>query len=46
MKLNKGTKAILILPSGLGYGAQSPGPGIPEDAVLIFDVELKDFKKQ
>ena len=46
MKLNKGTKAILILPSVLGYGSQSPGPGIPEDAVLVFDVEMKDFKKQ
>jgi FKBP-type peptidyl-prolyl cis-trans isomerase FkpA len=38
----KGGKGKLFLPSRLGYGA-SPPPGIPSNAVLIFDVELVDF---
>mgnify|MGYP001028384828 CR=1 FL=1 len=42
--LKKGTKAILILPSGLGYGLQ-PTPMIPSNSVLVFDVELLDIKK-
>ena len=32
----------LFIPSALGYG-DNPPPGIPENAVLIFDVELLDF---
>lgn len=43
--LKKGTKATLIIPSSMAYGSQSPGPGIPADAVLLFDVELVDAKK-
>ncbi|WP_343693317.1 FKBP-type peptidyl-prolyl cis-trans isomerase [Chitinophaga sp.] len=42
--LKKGTKATLILPSGLGYGLQ-PTPMIPSNSVLVFDVELLDIKK-
>ena len=38
----KGGKGILFIPSALGYGAYPP-PGIPKNAVLIFDVELVDF---
>ncbi len=44
--LSKGTVATLILPSGLAYGTQSPAATIPEDAILVFDIEMKDFKKQ
>ncbi|MFQ5447621.1 MAG: FKBP-type peptidyl-prolyl cis-trans isomerase [Saprospiraceae bacterium] len=38
----KGGKGVLLLPSTLAYG-QFPPPGIPKNAVLIFDVELVDF---
>jgi FKBP-type peptidyl-prolyl cis-trans isomerase FkpA len=42
--MNKGMKATFYIPSGLAYGAQSRGPNIPANAILIFDVELLDFK--
>jgi FKBP-type peptidyl-prolyl cis-trans isomerase len=34
----------LYIPSGLAYGAQSRGPKIPANAILIFDVELVNFE--
>ena len=42
--LNKGTKAVLLIPSGLAYGARGAGADIPANAVLRFEVELVDFK--
>ncbi|MBL7772603.1 MAG: FKBP-type peptidyl-prolyl cis-trans isomerase [Chitinophagaceae bacterium] len=48
--LNKGAKAIFVVPSGLAYGQQSlPGneknpKGIPANSTLVFDVELVDIK--
>jgi FKBP-type peptidyl-prolyl cis-trans isomerase FkpA len=42
--LNKGTKATLYIPSGMAYGANARGPNIPANAILIFDIELLDFK--
>lgn len=42
--LNKGAKATLYIPSGLAYGAEGREPQIPGNAILIFDVELLDFK--
>lgn len=42
--LNKGTKAILLIPSGMGYGMRGAPGNIPADAVLRFDVELVDVK--
>lgn len=30
----------LIVPARMAYGSQSPGPGIPPNAALKFDVEL------
>lgn len=38
-KLSIGGKAILYIPSALGYGSRSSG-GIPANSVLIFDVEV------
>ena len=42
--LPKGTKAILLIPSSLAYGARGAGADIPANAPLRFDVELVDFK--
>lgn len=38
----KGGKGKLFLPSYLAYGSNPP-PGIPKNAVMIFDVELVNF---
>jgi len=38
--LNKGSKAMLYIPSGLAYGEHSPSAGIPADAILMFDIEV------
>jgi FKBP-type peptidyl-prolyl cis-trans isomerase FkpA len=41
--LKKGGKATFFIPSSLGYGSTTMGP-IPSNSVLIFDIELIDFK--
>ena len=41
--MKKGGKATLIVPSSLGYGKVQIGP-IPANSVLIFDIELIDFR--
>lgn len=40
--LKRGGKGTFFLPSALCYGSNPP-PGIPSNAVLIFDIELIDF---
>ena len=40
-KFNEGGSGKLLIPSALGYGAQST-PTIPANSVLIFDIELID----
>ncbi len=42
--LNVGSKASLIIPPDLGYGASGAGGVIPPNAWLIFDVELVEVK--
>ncbi|WP_139924608.1 FKBP-type peptidyl-prolyl cis-trans isomerase [Hymenobacter sp. DG01] len=41
--LNKGSKAILLIPSGLAYGSRAVST-IPANSVLRFDVEVADIK--
>lgn len=42
--LPKGSKAVLLIPSPLGYGARGAGQDIPANSVLRFDVELVGVK--
>ncbi len=41
--LKKGSKAQLIIPPSLGYGARDNGP-IPANSTLVFDIEVLDVK--
>lgn len=43
--LQVGDKAVLTIPSELGYGASGAGKSIPPNATLVFDVELLDVKE-
>ncbi|SFQ56338.1 FKBP-type peptidyl-prolyl cis-trans isomerase [Hymenobacter arizonensis] len=43
-QLNKGSKAILLIPSSLAYGTRGAGADIPADAPLRFEVELVDIQ--
>lgn len=42
--LTKGAKALLAIPPHLAYGSQGAGGVIPPNAILLFEVELMDFK--
>ena len=44
LKMKKGGKAHLILPSSLGYGIRGDGDVIPPFSPLVFDVEVVDVK--
>jgi len=41
-KMNIGDKALLFIPSNLGYGAQGAGGVIPPNSNLVFELELLD----
>lgn len=42
--MNRGSKYRFWIPPALGYGETSPDPKLPAHSVLVFDVELIDFK--
>ncbi|WP_460613081.1 FKBP-type peptidyl-prolyl cis-trans isomerase [Hymenobacter seoulensis] len=42
--LNKGSKAILLIPSSMAYGPRGAGADIPPNSILRFTVELVDVK--
>ena len=46
LKMKKGEKGVLLIPSAMAYGAQSPTPAIKPFSVLLFEVELVDFTKK
>jgi FKBP-type peptidyl-prolyl cis-trans isomerase FkpA len=41
--INAGGTILLLIPSALGYGDNSPAPSIPVNSVLIFTVNLVSF---
>ena len=41
LKLKKGDKALILIPSRLAYGKRGAGGVIPPDAPLLFEVELQ-----
>ncbi len=43
LMMQKGTKAKVIIPSSIGYGAQQAGP-IPPYSTLVFTIEIVDIK--
>lgn len=45
MLLKKGASATLYLPSPLAYGPNSPNPNIPANAIMIFEIEIKEVKE-
>lgn len=44
--MQRGGKYRLWIPAALGYGPASPDPKIPANSLLVFDVDLIDFKSQ
>lgn len=44
--MQKGGEYRLWIPSDLAYGDSSPGPQLPANSLLIFDVTLLDFISQ
>ncbi len=42
--LNKGSKARFFIPSPLAYGQQDMGPDMGKNAILVFEVEIKNIE--
>jgi FKBP-type peptidyl-prolyl cis-trans isomerase len=39
-----GGRRRLVVPPDMAYGNQSPGPGIPANATLVFDITLNSVQ--
>ncbi len=44
-RMKPGGKARLTCPAAIAYGSRSPGPGIPPNATLQFEIELLDIRR-
>lgn len=44
LEMRKGEKRKIILPAEIAYGLRGSPPVIPANSILVFDVELLDFK--
>ena len=42
--IKEGGNIILLVPSAMAYGCESPSPSIPANSILIFNVNLIDVK--
>ena len=42
--MRKNEKSILLIPSGMAYGAKSPSSTIPPNSILRFEVELTNIQ--
>jgi FKBP-type peptidyl-prolyl cis-trans isomerase FkpA len=42
--MNKGMKVKAFIPSYLAWGSRAAGPDIPANAIVVFEMELLDFK--
>lgn len=42
----RGSSYRVWIPSALGYGAQAQGDTIPANSLLVFDIDMIDFKNQ
>jgi FKBP-type peptidyl-prolyl cis-trans isomerase FkpA len=45
LKMKKGEKGRVLIPSGLAYGQGGNGSSIPPNAVLLFELEMVDIRK-
>lgn len=42
--IKEGGSIILLVPSSMAYGCESPSPDIPSNSILVFNINLLDVK--